>query len=129
MLLHNPVCITARLMAGVRVGDGFISIDYSDRQGGRAVRYRYAIDLPGFEHEADDLLSGCQGGNLQEGLESLLCFLGACGEAYYWRLRTGHGGENIDLFPPKVGEWAYQHSDELAMLQLELEETPGLIEE
>jgi hypothetical protein len=55
--------------------------------------------------------------------------LDACGESYGYGLRTGQSGENADLFPEQVAEWAYQNSDELSMLACELEENKGLIEE
>lgn len=63
----------------------------------------------------------------QEMLATLLTFLGAAAESYSYRQRTGRNGENEDLFPAPVVEWAYQNSDELSMLAMELEETPGLI--
>jgi hypothetical protein len=72
---------------------------------------------------------GCPGGKLQEGLAALLCFLSACGESYACGMRTGHAGDNIDLFPEAIAEWAYRHSEELFMLAHEIEETPKLIVE
>lgn len=128
MLLKDPVVITGRLMPGVKVGDAFVSIEYSDRAGrdGR-VRYRWYADLAdGREFTGDDLQSGCGGDGLQGGLESLLSFLGAFAES--WRY-GGADGENADLFPEGLAEWAMQNSDEISMLQIELEETLDLIEE
>ena len=135
-MILPPIVITNRLMAGVRIGvrrgDGDISIGYSDRPGteGR-VRYEYWIDLDdGTEYHGDDLQSGCQGGSLQEGLQSLLSFLDACGEAYGYALRTRSAladTENGELFPTAIAEWCYQNSDELGMLACVLEETPDLI--
>jgi hypothetical protein len=131
MLIHEPCMITSRLLPGIKVGGGFISIEYSKRAGDEGrTRYQYHIDLPnGEEHTGDDLQSGCQGGSLQEGLASLLSFLSACGESYGYSLRTGREGENTDLFPANVAEWAYQNSDELSSLSCDFEETPDLIEE
>lgn len=123
MRINPPCCITSRLCAGVRIGDAEISIEYSDRPGrGHRVRYRYYIDAPGIEYSGDDLQSGSNHG-LQNGLESLLSFLGACGEAY----RYGPESENYDLFPPEVAEWAYLNCDELGMLTIELEENGEVI--
>jgi hypothetical protein len=69
-----------------------------------------------------DLRSGCGGGGLQETFESLLSFLGAAGEAYPNR-------ENAGLFPKAVCEWAKANSDELAILQCEIQENKDLITE
>lgn len=121
MTLKSPFCISARLLPAVQLGDVFISITFEGQAASRAV-YRYYIDGPQFEHTSNDLKYGVGGGTLQDGMASLLSFLSACGTSF----RTH--GENADLFPPKIGEWCYQNCDELAMLQLEIEETPGLIE-
>jgi hypothetical protein len=127
--LQNPVIITPRLMVGVQIDGVFVSIEYAGDRNGRQA-YRYHIDLPdGTEHSADDLASGVGGGSLQSGLESLLSFLIACGESWSYQQRTGREGENADLFPAAVAEWAAQNQDELPMLAIELEENPGLIEE
>ena len=131
MILSPPIIITSRLLPGVKVGSATISISYSPRPGddtalGQRTRYRYYIDLPDYEYAADDLQSGCGGGTLQSGLESLLAFLSACGESYNYR---GEEGENSDLFPLPLAQWCADHTDQLTLLQLELEETKDLIQE
>lgn len=126
MTLNSPVQITSRLLAGVQIGDTEISIGYAGETSDGRTRYEYYIDSEAFNHHAKDLKSGCGGGSLQEGLESLLSFLGAAAES--WRY-SGKDGENSDLFPEAVCEWAAQNSDEISMLAIELEETEGLIAE
>lgn len=135
MKLHPPFIITPRLMAGIRIGDSFVSIGYSNRAGessGRfqRARYVYHIDTPEWEFTADDLQSGLFEHSLQSGMKSLLSFLSACSDAMYYNTHRTfpHESENADLFPPHVAEWCYQNSDELSMLQYELSETPNLIE-
>jgi len=131
MILHPPFEITPRLMAGLRIGGAFLSMGRGPRNGEGRTVYGTFIDLPdGTEHEVTGLRSGCQGGDLQEGFASLLGFLGAAAESYGYRMRTGRQGENEDLFPAPVVEWAYQNSDEITSLEFEIEEsgTP-LIEE
>lgn len=137
MTLCSPIIITPRLLPGVQIGKAFVAIQYSRRPGreGRT-RYQWFIDLPdGREFAGDDLQSGCCGGSLQNGLESLLSFLGAAAESYRYDMRKNihdsnrDGDSNSDLFPAPVVEWAYQNSDELSMLQCELEENKGLIDE
>lgn len=129
MTLHKPFLISSRLLPAVTVGEATISITYAERPGrdGR-VRYQWFIDGLNLEASGDDLQSGCGGGSIQEGMQSLLSFLSACAESIrYGRQYDAQGnitkdGEHADLFPAKVGEWAIQHSDELSMLALELED-------
>lgn len=146
MLLKDPVMITARLMPGVKIGDAFVSIEYSDHEGrdGRT-RYSWYVDLAdGREFSGDDLQSGCGGGSLQAGLESLLSFLGAFAESWQYFIRNGgempvktsaqvkaltFEVENMNLFHAGMAEWAMQNSDEISMLAIELEETKDLIDE
>src|SRR5262249_4506173 len=99
--------------------------------------YRYHIDLDGGqEYTGTDLKSGAQGGNLQEGLESLLSFLSAAGEAYAYRMRGRAGwistevseDSNESLFEAPIPEWAHQNAHELSMHAIQLEEQQ-LIEE
>lgn len=132
MKLHAPFIITPRLMAGLHVGDAFISMGTGQRNAEGRTQYGCFIDLPdGTEHEVTDLRSGCQGGSLQSGFASLLSFLTACAESYSYAMRRNKPlseTENGDLFPPAVAEWAYQFSDELSMLGMEIKETKDLIE-
>jgi hypothetical protein len=115
--LLAPFEISSRLLPALRIGGAWISLEYSALPGrgdGRIV-YRYYIDLPdGYEHTANNLKSGCFGGTLQEGFQSLLAFLGSADE---------------ELFPAKVVEWARQNEDEIGLLKCEIEETKGLIDE
>lgn len=124
MTLHPPFIITPRLMAGVQIGGAFISVGGGPRNAEGRIVYGVFIDLPdGSEHEITDLRSGCGGGDIQRGMGDLLAFLGAAAESYGYRMRTGRQGENEHLFPAKVTEWAYQNSDEISMLQMEIEES------
>lgn len=131
MKLNSPFIITSRLLAGLRVPAhgslSEISIEAIGSTSDGRTRYRYFIDTPEFNHSGQNLKSGCGGGSLQEGMESLLSFLGAAGEAYGYQMRTKRESDNSDLFPVNVMAWAYQNSDELSMLQCELEENKELI--
>lgn len=130
MILHPPLIITSRLMPGLKIGDGFISLDYGSRSRDNRMVYQVWIDLPdGNEHEITDLRSGCGGGGIQDGLASLLSFLGAAAESKQYRERTGREGENEDLFTPAVVDWASENSDEIDMLACDLEEGAQLVEE
>lgn len=112
--LHHPFSISSRLLPSVKVGDATISIEYAGNEPDGRVRYRYYIDFAdGTEHVGEDLRSGVQGGSLREGMESLLAFLDASAE----------GGENEDLFPPVVVEWARQNDSKIAGVRAWIEVT------
>lgn len=125
MKIRAPLIITARLLPGAHVGDGFVSIEYSSRQppSGRT-RYRYFIDVGKRSFKASDLQSGVGGGSLQEGLVSLFSFISAAGESYSYEQRTGRESDNAGMFPKWVNEWASDNTDDLSMLSMELEEKP-----
>ena len=93
----------------------------SGRTSDNRERFAYAITLPDFagEFHADDLRSCVGGCSFREAAQSLLSFLSACAESRGLRYSSGHG-ENADLFPESVGEWAYMNSDEIAMAREEI---------
>jgi hypothetical protein len=128
MKLTSPVIITPRLLPGLHIGDTFVSIEFGNETSDERIRYHYYLDGPDWSHESDDLTSGVGGGSLQEGLSSLLSFLGAFAEAIQYST-NGRESENLDLFPEHVRDWASANSDEIGMLSCELEETPSLIAE
>lgn len=129
MILKSPVFITSRLLPGVKIGDATISIEYFNwpHPEGRQ-RYRYYIDLNGYEEAAADLCSGAGGGTLQDGLESLLGFLGAFAEAVAYQKRTGNIAENADLFSIKMADWAIENADEISTLKCMLQEKELILE-
>ncbi len=118
MELHHPFIISSRLLPAVKIGEATISISFDGESEGRA-RYRYYIDTPHFEYENNDVFSGVGGGSLEEGMESLLSFLSACAESRRYRRNFG-GGENADLFPDNIGEWAESVSEEISLVQCDL---------
>lgn len=124
-----------RIVAGLNSGnDGYIfiwHIDYlPEKMWGDAARPAYSWKI--FDEDMtlideslvrDKYVMGPSGGeaNILQGLEALLSFLSAAAEAYSVSMR-GFESENIDLFPPVVTEWAYQHEDEITMLAIEISE-------
>ncbi len=132
MTISNPLIITPRLMAGCNINGAFISIEYGGMTTSGRTIYRYYIDLPDGQNGfvGRDLKSGCCGGDLQSGLESLLTFLSNDADRYAYRRRCpGKGDPNEDNFPMNITAWAYQNSDEISMLALELQENKDLIVE
>jgi hypothetical protein len=121
--LKSPFFISSRLLPAVRVANAVLSIGYGgDATTTGRTRYQYFIDFEGLsDFEGHDIKSGVGGGTLKQGMESLLAFLSACGESS----RPGRKGENADLFPPAIGEWAYENLDEIGIVLFEVEETEG----
>jgi hypothetical protein len=120
MTLHTPFEIGPRLAPALRIQDSETTawISYQDGQ--------FVIDLPdGTEHKVTDFRPG-HGANLVRQFGDILSFLGACAESRKYARGRGKSemdGENSDLFPANVGEWAERMSDEIAMLQCEIEES------
>ena len=125
MQLQAPFEITPRLMAGMRIGDAWLSIGYAGQSSDGRTQYEYFVDLPcGTECHAADLRSGVgQRPGLQEMFCTLLSFLGAAGEVVRYVEQTGRESENADLFPTAVGQWAAQNLDEISSMQFDLEES------
>ena len=127
MQLSAPFFISSRLAPALNVGGAVISYD----------RGQFIIDLPdGSEHAVRDLhpprctvrgINDTPESMLQCQFGALLSFLGACAESRAYATRTGRTGENADLFPDNVGEWAESCLDEISMLAYEIEETRGPI--
>lgn len=136
MEVSYPCVITHRLRCGVRINDSEISIDIGNWTDDGRISYRYWLDLKldgkRIEFYEEDIQSGVGGGSLQEGLQALLSFLGACGESYAYAMRNNGklaDTDNGNLFPENVAEWCYINLDELAMVRCELEETENVIDE
>lgn len=97
--------------------------DLRDPDGERRTTYRWEIHTADGDAAGADLRTGVdldRGANAM--LATLLSFLGAAAESYDYGMRTGEQGENSDLFPPHIVEWAYLNSDELATVQYAIEE-------
>ncbi|MCV7174855.1 hypothetical protein [Mycolicibacterium sphagni] len=83
-------------------------------------RYSYSIVTPEWRYDGNDIHSGVGAVvDIADAARSLFSFLGACAEWREYRTRNGYGGENADLFPEHVGQWAEQNSDEISMLAMD----------
>jgi len=139
MEISSPLCITSRLLPGCRIGGAEISIEYAghseDIEASKLrQRYRWYIDLglkwvqelnmaSTREFSGDGFYSGRGGGTLQEGLESLLGYLGAFAGAYeYQKLSGEEEVYGAHLFPAELAEWAIENADAITALELELRE-------
>ncbi len=123
--LKDPLEITSRLLVGFKAGDATVSIDTVRQQGDGRVVYRWFVDFEdGREFSGDDLKSGCQGGNLADGLGNFCSFLSAFADAQYHMSRNpDHEPDCVDIFPADLAEWAMENSEEIGMVGIEIEES------
>jgi hypothetical protein len=128
MIIKSPFMISSRLLAAAQVGGATVSLEptgRADRDG--KPRWKWYIDLADGSEFSDDDLRGW--GDTRAMMETLLGFLGACGESVAYGERTGRTGENADLFPAAVGQWAAQWRDEISMMELEIGENSDCVTE
>lgn len=130
MELNQPFTIGPNLDEGIQIGKDWITLRYSYNRGteGRT-RYKYTFLINGSEYTGSDLQSGCQGGDLLEGFKSLLGFLMAAVESFEYSERTGRKGENTDLFPMPVVQWARENKYAIEDMMCVLEESENAIVE
>ncbi len=123
--LKDPLEITSRLLVGFGAGDATVSIDIIGQQGDGRVVYRWFVDFKdGREFLGDDLKSGCQGGNLADGLVSFCSFLSAFADAHeYLHCNLGRESDCGDLFPADLANWAMANSDEISYIGILIEES------
>ena len=113
MIVHDPFIINARLLPALKVGNGTLSLaTVSWAEGlssmlGRRMKFGFYLDTPDFEYFDDNMKSGCGGCSMVEAFDGFLAFLEAAVESYNYEQRhAGYKGENTDLFPSYVVEWA-----------------------
>lgn len=125
--LREPFEISSRLMPAIKIAGATLSIDYYGtwtREG--RMQWDVWIDLPdGSEYQITDMRSGVGGSPLIEAFRSLLSFLSAAAESRNYRERTGREGENEDLFAGPIVDWASANSDEISMVECEIEGEAG----
>lgn len=125
MILKAPVFITSRLCAGIEIDGMTISVEPTGTARQGKPDWIIHFDGPDWS-ESESGLAGW--GDSTEMLTTALSFLGACAESIAYSERTGRSGENSDLFTPRVAAWASKYSDEIAMMQLWIEEGPELLD-
>lgn len=132
MQLHEPFIIGPRLLPALRIGDAILSLEgMTEATVTGALRVRrmspaFILDIGSEEHRIDDLQSGAGGfRSLVEPFETLLSFMSACAESIQYRARTGHGGDNADMFPPPIAQWCADHASDIEAAQCELQDENG----
>ena len=105
MILHEPFIIGPNLRPALKVGNGTLSlasmswVEEPSLVLGKRMAFGFYLDTPDFEYFDAHVQSGCGGCGLVEAFETFLCFLEAAVDSY-------NRGENTDLFPSYVVEWA-----------------------
>ena len=114
MKLRPPFIITSTLNPGLKIGDSTLHLtDVQVAEEGRD-RATFLLVTPEFEYEDDQLRSGVGGFLGTVGIfESFLGFMQAAVESADYEERTGRIGENTDLFPRHIVEWAMDHRYEI----------------
>ena len=119
MTLKPPFIISARLLPGLQIADATLSLDKG---------HVFHLDLPdGTEHTIKDFRPGSMNRNIASWFAAILGFMGAAVESRKYRERQGETEIDPDgnerLFTPAIVDWAAMHSDEITMLELEIEES------
>tara|TARA_R110000868_G_C10504638_1_gene731522 strand:+ start:191 stop:589 length:399 start_codon:yes stop_codon:yes gene_type:complete len=118
MKLFHPFSISARLLPAIAIGRGPETVTVSlDRSG-------FVLDGPFGEHKVADLNLAPSCRTVESAFETLLSFMSAAAESFQYaerRGRDGMDGENSDLFPREVTEALVQVSDEIGMMEFELQ--------
>jgi len=126
MKLHDQFIITSTLSPGIKIGDGILHLtDVQVAEEGRDLA-TFLLVTPEFEYVGDQLRSGVGGFQSTVGIfVSFLGFMLAAVESAEYEMRTGLQGENTDLFPKHVVEWALEHKDAIEMAICEITDEDG----
>ena len=126
MKLHSPFIIGSALSPALKIGDSTLHLtDVQLAEQGRD-QATFLLVTPEFEYVDDQLRSGVGGFQSTVGIfESFLGFMQAACESAEYEMRTGLQGENTDLFPKHVVEWALEHKDAIDMAICEITDEDG----
>lgn len=117
MRLSPPFIISPALAPGLRIGNvATLSLLDTEVTHENRDRVRFELHTDAFTYVDDQLRSGVGGFRSPvEAFESFLGFLEAAAESYNYEqfTRGARKGENTDLFPPHIVEWAADHSQEI----------------
>lgn len=113
---HPPFIITSRLCPGLRLGDATLSLTGTDQSSEDRDRASFVLDFADGTTYAEDYLRGGAGGfQGPVGMfESFLSFLLAAVESLEFEQRhPGMTGQNTDMFPRHVVEWALDNKSDI----------------
>ena len=126
MRLRNPFIIGSTLSPALKIGDSTLHLtDVQVAEEGRD-RATFLLVTSEFEYQDDQLRSGVGGFRGTVCIfESFLGFMQAAIESADYEERTGLIGENTDLFPRHVVEWAMDHRYEIEDVMADITDEDG----
>ncbi len=132
MKLSKPFIIGSRLAPCLAIGTGKETAYLSFDSGTFVLDFTDGTEhkIKSFNFPRGRIAGDTDEDVLQQGFAAVLSFLAACAESRKHAARHGGdpmSGENSDLFPASVGEWAESMSDEISGLACWIEESKGLI--
>lgn len=120
--LHAPFIIGSRLLPALRIGDATLTLRLPlfpaecGRWGAAMI-----FEAPGIAFTDQTLRSGLSGfRSLVDPFSTFLSFLDAAAEAR-------EDGDNADLFPPAVMQWARDNASEISAARMELCDENGAV--
>lgn len=132
MQIQSPFIIGPRRLPALKVGGAWLSLELDGSQSpdGRDIA-GFTLDIPdGTMYVDRELKSGCQGFRSSvEAFESFLGFLSACADSLEYANYSSDGGtgENANLFPSHIGEWALDNKYEIEEIINELTDYNGMV--
>lgn len=108
MILESPLCISARLMPAIKVGNAYISFDLDCLDRFHIDTPDWSETVPGFRLPNIRFES-----DIEMAREAFSAFLSFAAAMRY------SDSDNRDLFQPIVREWLYEHEDEIAYMHFE----------
>ena len=131
MKLYPPFIVTSRLCPGLRLGAATLSLTGIDQSSEDRDRACFVIDTPDGGSFEDSVRSGVGGfKGPVETFEAFLSFLMAAAESLEYEQRNpGMTGENTDIFPRHVVEWAADNISEILSVWCDLCDGDGYANE
>ena len=119
MTLKSPFIISSRLLPALQVAGATLSLERGPV---------FYLDLPdGSEHEIRDFSPGAGNRDIASWFAAMLGFLSAAAESRRYREWQRKYGVDPDsnevLFNSTIVDWAAANSDEISMLEYEIEES------
>jgi hypothetical protein len=109
------------------LGDVVITVTAGERESDGRTPYAYRMTGAGIggDCRGTDLHSGCQGGTAEQGMESLLSFLGHDAERVEGEASNPnrHTMDSDLCFPRRVAEWASRLHDVISLAEMDLSES------